>query len=323
MTQSPQFIAYFLLAFLAFLPLKLHAEVIDRVVAVVNEEPVTLFDVDKLMATKIDEIKKAESKADKQDKFENYRDLALKSLIDEKLLLQAMKKQSITVTDPDVQRAFDNILERNKLSKEQLAEQLQKKGIAFNSYMEELRSQLGRVKFMGQVIAPRVKVTDGDLDDFFASNSDKFAAYQTIRMGQIILPLSPGASDDEILSAKKKADEVIARAKKGENFEDLGKQYSQNPSTAVPMNYQTSQLAAPLVEALSETKNGDVSEPVRSEMGLHIIKVYERSTLQGEEFKAIREQIREKVFEVKLEEELQKYLDDLKNKSYIQVKKSS
>jgi peptidyl-prolyl cis-trans isomerase SurA len=299
------------------------AEVIDKVVAVVNDQPITLYELDKLMAEKIDEIKKAEGGKEQKEKFKNYRDQALQSLIEDKLLAQAMKERQITVTDADVQHAIDNILKRNNLTKQQLADQLSKKGITMNAYLDDLKNQLAKVKFMSQVIAPRVKVTDQDLDDFFAKNPDKFSNYQSAQMAQIILPLSETASDQEIAAARKVAEEIIAKAKKGANFEDLGKQYSQNPQTAVAATYQVSQLAPQLVEAISDLKAGEVSEPVRSALGMHIIKLYERKTLAGEEFKAVREQLREKVFEEKLEEELQKYVDELKSKSYVEIKSVS
>ncbi|HCU23803.1 MAG TPA: hypothetical protein DF383_02205, partial [Deltaproteobacteria bacterium] len=97
--------------------------------------------------------------------FLNYRELALHKLIGDKLLDQQMTHLKLQVTEDDVQRAVGNIMQRNGLSREQLAEQVKKKGMAWDEYMADMKVQLKRVKFMGQVIAPRVKVTDADLDE--------------------------------------------------------------------------------------------------------------------------------------------------------------
>lgn len=298
----------------------LRAEVIDKVVAVVNDEPVTLYELDRLMAEKLDEIKKAEGKQIQKEKFQGYRDLALKKLIGEKLIDQEMTKRKIVVTDADVQKSLDSIMKRNNLSKEQLIQEVAKQGTTFDKYIVELKEQLKKMKFMGEVLAPRVKVTDSDLDSFFAKHPEQFAAYQSVRMAQIILPLEPTAGDSELAAAQKKAGEVISKAKGGGNFEELGKKYSPTPSTATPAIYQVSQLAPAIAQALSDLKPGEISEPVRSPMGLHVIKLIERKTLAGEEYKAVREQLREKVFEEKLEAELDEYVDELKSKSYIEVR---
>ncbi len=308
---------------LAALSPRVQAEVVDRVVAVVNQEPITLYEVDKLMAANLEEIKKAEGKGMKQEKFQSYRSQALEKLIADKLLDQQMEQMKLQVTDDDVQKALGNIMQRNSMTKEQLVQQLNQKGMSFDQYMVDLRVQLKKVKFMGAVIAPRVKVTDADLDEFFADNSDKFANFQSVQMAQVIVPVDPVAADAELSAAQAKAQEVYQKAKGGSNFEDLGKKYSVNAQTAVPAVYQVNQLAPQIAEVLSGLKAGEVGQPVRSEMGIHVIKLIERKTLAGDEYQAVREQIREKVFELKVQEELEKYVGELKSKNFVQIKNFS
>lgn len=308
---------------LAALSPRVQAEVVDRVVAVVNDEPITLYEVDKLMAANLEEIKKAEGKGMKQEKFQSYRSQALEKLIADKLLDQQMEQMKLQVTDDDVQKALGNIMQRNSMTKEQLVQQLNQKGMTFDQYLADLRVQLKKVKFMGAVIAPRVKVTDADLDEFFADNSDKFANFQSVQMAQVIVPLAPVAGDAELVAAQAKAQEVYQKAKGGSNFEDLGKKYSVNAQTAVPAVYQVNQLAPQIAEVLSGLKPGEVGQPVRSEMGIHVIKLIERKTLAGDEYQAVREQIREKVFELKVQEELEKYVGELKSKNFVQIKNFS
>ncbi len=308
---------------LAALSPRVQAEVVDRVVAVVNDEPITLYEVDKLMAANLEEIKKAEGKGMKQEKFQSYRSQALEKLIADKLLDQQMEQMKLQVTDDDVQKALGNIMQRNSMTKEQLVQQLNQKGMSFDQYMVDLRVQLKKVKFMGAVIAPRVKVTDADLDEFFADNSDKFANFQSVQMAQVIVPVDPVAADAELNAAQAKAQEVYQKAKGGSNFEDLGKKYSVNAQTAVPAVYQVNQLAPQIAEVLSGLKAGEVGQPVRSEMGIHVIKLIERKTLAGDEYQAVREQIREKVFELKVQEELEKYVGELKSKNFVQIKNFS
>jgi len=319
--RFPSYLKFLLMAVLALsIPLTLFAEEVDRVVAVVNEEPITLYELDKLMATKIDEIQKIDSGKEKKKNFNKYRSLAIKSLVDERLLDQELKRRNIQITPEDEEKAMQNVLERNKLTQEQLVKELAAKGMTVEDYKVDLRDQLKRIKFMGAVIAPRVKVTDADLDEFFAQNSEKFADFQSVEIAQIIMSLSVGATDQQIAQVKGQAEEVIKKARGGANFSDLGRKYSITPQTAEPAIYQLNQLAPQIANALSTLKQGEISDPVRSTMGLHVVKLYTRKTLAGEEYKVIREQIRERVFEVKLQEQLEEYLDDLRTQSYVEVK---
>jgi parvulin-like peptidyl-prolyl isomerase len=296
------------------------AETVDKVVAVVNEDPITLYDLDSSIEKNREKIKEAmgEKAADVASK--DIRTLALKVLIDEKLLDQELAKKQITITPEDEQKAIQNVLERNKLNLEQLKAELAKKGQAWPAYKTALLEQLRRIKFMGQVIAPRVKVTDADLDEFFAKNPEQFAQFQSVKMAQVIVPLGTTAGDVELVQAQKTAREVQDKARGGADFEELGKKYSTNPQTAVPDTFPLAQLAPQIASLLGDLKPGDISEPVRSSMGIHVIKLYERKTLAGDDFKAIREQIREKVFEFKVEQALQEYLEDVKSKSFIEIK---
>lgn len=300
----------------------LQAEVVNKVVAIVNEEVITLYDLDRAMAqTKnIEQIMEMGSRGEKAQALKTTRNQALKVLVEDKLLDQEMERRNIAISKEDEEKAINNVLERNKMTLEQLKNEIRSKGGTWTAYRASLMEQLKRIKFMGQVLAPRVRVTDADLDEFFARNQKQFSRFQSVEMAQVIIPVAPDAGDAELGKAQKIAAEVAKKAQAGEDMEELGKKYSNFPATALKETYPVAQLAPQIVAVVSELSPGEVSEPVRSSMGLHVIKLYDRKTLAGEEYKAIREQIRAKVFELKLEEELENYLDDLKKKSFIEIK---
>jgi len=307
------------MALAILLPFSARAEVVDKVVAIVNQEPITLYDVDRLMAQNVDEIKKAAATGDQKEKFQDFRSMALQKLIGEKLLDQELERRKIVITDADMQKSVEGIMKRNNLTDAQFKSELGKQGMTWEQYTVTLKAQLKKVKFMSEVLAPRVKVTDADLDEFFAKHPEQFAPYQSVKMAQIIIPVDSAASDSDLQAAQKRAEEISAKAKGGSNFEDLGKK-TPNPQTAIPEIYQVNQLAPAIIEVLGDLQPGGVSQPVRSSMGIHVVKLYERKTLAGEEYKQVREQLREKVFEEKMGDEMDKYLDELKGKSYVEVK---
>lgn len=302
------------------IPVALQAEVVDQVVAVINGDPVTLYELDLAMRQDLSQIMDAPSGASQENKFKDSKNAALQRLVEDKLLEQEMKKNNIVVSEADEQKAIENILARNKMTLPQLKKEIQGKGQAWEDYLAGVKRQLKQIKFMGRVLAPKVKVTDADLEEFFAQNPEQFAAFQTVEMAQVIIPVKPSADDVTLSAAQKKAAEAATKARRGGDFEELGKKYSEMPQAALKATYPVAQLAPQIISILSDLKVGQVSEPVRSSMGLHVIKLYERSTMAGEQYQAIREQLREKVFELKLQEEMGEYLDKLKGRSLIELK---
>jgi peptidyl-prolyl cis-trans isomerase SurA len=296
------------------------AEVVDRVIAVVNQEPITLYDLENFNKEHQGDIKEFLKNEKNQKSSGLSKNEELGFLIETRLLEQKMDQMKVQVTDADLEKAMQNILKRNNFTKEQLIADLNHKGVSFEKYNQDLRVQLKKLKFMGQVIAPKVRVTNADLDEFFAEHSEHFSNYQSVEIAQVILPLSATASESERQVVLKKADEVAKKAKDGDKFEGLGKKYSMNPQTAEKGFYPVSQLAPTVAKAIEDLKPGQISRPVRSSLGIHIVKLFSRKTLAGDEYQALREQIREKVFEEKMQDELESYIKELKAKSYIEVK---
>ncbi len=297
-----------------------NAEMIDRIVAVVNENAITQYQLDELIKQKKKELAAMRDKIKGELTEEQMKDLALQKLIGEALVDKEITRRGIVVTDQDIETAIQNVLKRNDMTEDQLNTELKSKGSNLDLYKKELKNQLRTVKFMGQVIAPRVRVTDADLEEFFAKNSQQFAQYQSVEIAQVILPLDPNASTDDVLAANEKASEVVKQARSNAKFEELGKKYSQLPGAAKKEIYPVSQLNQQIIGVISGLQPGEVSEPVRSNMGLHVIKLFSRKTLAGEEYQAIREQLREQVFELKIQEEMAKYVEELKDSNYIEIK---
>lgn len=130
---------------LFLLPLSLSAgEVVDRIVAVVGTEVITLS-----------ALKRFHPPAKKDP---------LESLIREKLLEIEMEKSGITVTDDDLANALREVLARNRITIDQLKSELTAKGQGFEGYKEELRRQIRRMKFLGQVIYPRVRISEEEIN---------------------------------------------------------------------------------------------------------------------------------------------------------------
>lgn len=160
---------FFILTALVLCIPTVYAEIVDKVVAVVGSEIITLSDVQKFKSAK--SLSKSNLSIGSSVNTSNTD--ALQSLIDEKLMDQEMDRLQITVTPEDVNSAIQEVLQRNKASLEELKRELAKKNISFESYKTQLRSQIRRMKFMGQVIYPRVKMTETEIVKKAANSTEE------------------------------------------------------------------------------------------------------------------------------------------------------
>ncbi len=142
-----------LLAVIWSLPLSA-AEVVDRVVAIVGGELITLSDV-----------KNFTSQGSTKDPLE--------ALIREKLLKQEIERLGLQATEQDIKSAIQDVLQRNGVTLEGLRAELSKKGMPFEKYKNELGDQITKMKFMGQVIFPRIRVTEDEIVGKSANSSDE------------------------------------------------------------------------------------------------------------------------------------------------------
>ena len=153
---------------LSLLPASGAAEVVDRVVAVVGEEIVTLSDVRGYSAERSFEAKIVGRET---------RD-PLEALIREKLLRQEMERLGITASPDEIQAAVQEVLQRNKMTSETLRSELSRKGISLDRYKKDLGEQIRRMKFMGQVIYPRIRIPEEEILKKAGGNADEQARFR-------------------------------------------------------------------------------------------------------------------------------------------------
>lgn len=139
------------------------AKVVEKVVAVVNQEVITRYDLDRAMAPMLAEGQQATRSP---EDLAALRRQVLENLVHQKLLEQEIIKSDIEVTDSDLQRAIAGILQKNGITVELLREELSAKGISFESYKEQIRTQVRQAKFIQQNLASQVQITSQDVQNY-------------------------------------------------------------------------------------------------------------------------------------------------------------
>ena len=281
--------------------------VVDRVVAVVNNEVITLSDLQREEALK------------KRDTVRDDR-LVLEDMIDRKLQMAAAKRAGVDVTDKELDDAVADIMKRNSMDMMQFSAALAKEGLTFEQYKEELREQITLSRLFNKYVRSGVNVDEAEARAFYQNNPKTFSLPEEIRVRRIFLAVPEQATSDQVAAIKEKAQSVYARVQKGEDFIHLVREASQGETASQDgdLGFMQREDALPeIVEAARALKPGESSSPFRCAGGYNIIKLEEVRT-PVKPFEKVKDEIMKTLYEQKLENTYRSWLQALRGDSHIE-----
>jgi peptidyl-prolyl cis-trans isomerase SurA len=250
-------------------------ELLDRVVAIVNDGVVLNSDLDAQLA--------AVSERLQQQKLELPPQNVLRQQVLERLVLQEIQMQranhaGVKVPDDMLNGALQDVAKRNNISLSQLPEALAQQGIDYASYREDIRKEITLSLLRQRDVLQHISVTPHEIDQFLEKEAKAPSEHNEYNVSHILIAVGQEASPAQVEAAGKRAQDIYARAKAGEDFAKLAVAYS-NSQTALDGGAlgwrKGSELPTFLTELITHLKPGEVSEPLRTPTGYHIIRLNE------------------------------------------------
>ncbi len=280
--------------------------VVDRVIAVVNDDIITLSDLQR------------EAAKNPKEKIDDR--LLLEDLINRKLQMAAAKRGGIDVTEKELDEAVSDIMKRNLMGKKSFEEALAKEGITFEQYRSELREQITLSRTFSRYVRAGLAVDDEEIRAYYEKNRKEYALPEEIRVRHIFLKFPEKASPARIAELKEKARAVYDRAVKGEDFIGLVKEVSQAETAAQDgdLGYMQRGHALPEIEmAARSMKPGEIAGPLQAETGFHIMRLEDVRT-PIKPLEKVREEIMNILYQQKLENTYRAWLQTLRSESHIE-----
>jgi peptidyl-prolyl cis-trans isomerase SurA len=281
--------------------------VVDRVVAVVNNEVITLSDLQR------------EESLKKRDMVRDDR-LVLEDMIDRKLQMAAAKREGVDVTDKELDDAVADIMKRNTMDIIQFSAALAQEGLTLEQYKVELREQITLSRLFNKNVRSGVNVDEAEAHAFYQNNPKTFSLPEEIRVRRIFLAVPEQAAPDQAAAIKEKAQSVYARVQKGEDFIHLVREASQGETASQDgdLGFMKREDALPeIMEAARALKPGESSSPFRCAGGYNIIKLEEVRT-PVKPFEKVKDEIMKTLYEQKLENTYRSWLQALRGDSHIE-----
>jgi len=311
-----------LLTILAILPALSAAEMVSGIVAIVNDEIITSYEVEKetTILAKEAEKKGPVSVAARGE----LRGLALNRLIDRKLTEQKIKELDIKVAEEEVRQAIEDVKKQNNLSQEALVTALAGQGLSFDQYKAQLKEQLERLRLMSQEVRAKIQVGEKEMREYYAANPAKYGAEEQFRARHIFFRLGKDANSQDIRRVMMTAANVLFEARSGKEFAELARKHSDDPGAKTDGGdlgtFKKGEMLPEIEATVLKMKPGEISELVVTTAGIHIIKLEERSAGKPKPFEEVKGEIEEALYRKKSEDRFNQWLADLRKGASIEIK---
>lgn len=279
--------------------------VVDRVVAVVNDEIITMSDLQR------EQIKRGDGKDER---------IVLEEMIDRKLQMVAARRSGLEATEREVNEAIADIRKRNSLDTAQFEAALAKEGLTLDQYRTELREQMSLSRLANKYVRTGATVEEQEVRAYYDRNPGQFSLTEEVRVRHLVLKVPAGASPETIAAAQARADALMARLRKGEDFVKLIRESSEGPTAALDgdLGFLARGQAIPEIdEAAKVLKPGEYAGPLRTEDGFQIIRLEEVRTPKRL-FEQVKDEIYRQLFDQKMENTYRTFLQGLRSDSHIE-----
>ena len=296
------------------------AEVVDKIVVVVNSEIITQREIDVMLAPVYAQYRTEYHGEELIRRIEDAREAILKQLIEDRLILSEAKKQNITVEDKEVESKIGDIKKRVGSEKE-LESMLNEQNLTLKELRERYKEKIMIHKLIDQKVGAKIIITPLEVKNYYNLHKDDFLQPEEIKLRQILIKPTKERGGEQ--GALQLAGEILKRLKEGCDFEGLVKEYSDGPGAAeggIMNSVKRGDLMPQVEDIVFNLKEGQMTGIIQSSLGYHIFKLEEKKLRRTQELPEVRQQIEEYLYREKANQKLRGWIDSLTKSAYIDFK---
>jgi peptidyl-prolyl cis-trans isomerase SurA len=250
--------------------------VLDRIVAVVNNEVITRADLDKRYAAAALQLTRQGTPLPPRTALEKQ---ILDRLITDRVQLQLAKETGLRVDDAELDRAIQRIAQDNKITLEQMRATLEKDGVPFPRFREDIRDQIILSRLRQREVDNRIVVSEGEIESFISAQQGLAGRGEQFNLSHILVTIPENAGPQQIQARRDRAEQALQQLRTGADFRQVAAAFSEAPDALEggAMGWRDgARLPTLFLEALKTLQVGAVSPLLRSANGFHIIRLNER-----------------------------------------------
>ena len=248
-------------------------QLVDRIIAVVNQEVITQFELNDRMQRVTRELEQRNTPLPPRDVLEAQ---VLERLITERVQLQRASEIGLRIDDPMLDRTVERVAQSNNMTTEQFRAALERDGIPMSKFRVELRNEILLTRLREREVDNRITISENEVDLYLADQQGAQEGASEFELSHIVIRVPDQATPDQLARLRAKADEVVKQARAGADFAQLSAAYSDAPEamSGGSLGWRSRDRLPDLyLEAAGAIKPGQVSDVLRSPAGFHVLKL--------------------------------------------------
>jgi peptidyl-prolyl cis-trans isomerase SurA len=294
---------------------------VTGIVAIVNDDIITSWEVSQAMQPV---IKEAEKKEPLTDAARNeLRSNVIKGLIDKKLAEQKIKELNIKVSDEDLRQSIEDVKKQNNLTQEALVAALASQGLTYEQYKSQLRDQLERLRLVSQEVKSKIQVSEQEMMDYYWANKSLFTEDESFRARHIFIKIPKNATDKELDAINARVETIWKEAQGPADFAVVAGKYTEDATAKDGGSlgvFKKGDMQGEFVQLLDRLQPGEVSGIIRTPSGFHIVKLEQRIPGRIKTFEEVKPEIEDRLYKKKSEERFNQWLIELKKEATIEIR---
>lgn len=299
------------------------ARLVEKVAAVVGDNIILASEVEEKAGPLLAEASKIPDASKRGARATALRREVLDRLIDDELILQQAADLKLSITSEQVDQSIEEIKRQNNITDAQLQEALRGQGMSMSAYRADLKRQLLRFRVINIAVGSRVSIADEEVKSYYERHMKSGGNVQ-VRASHIFIAIPDGADAAAVRERQVHAEKLLERARAGEDFAKLAKQYSDDAATRGDGGdlgtFGKDMLPKAIEELVFSMKVGEIRGPVRADRGFHVLKLVERKAKDPKPLAEVQDDIRIQLRQKEMERQTKTYIAELRKKTLVDVR---
>jgi peptidyl-prolyl cis-trans isomerase SurA len=298
------------------------ALMIDRIVARVNEDVITLSELQEEGLPLFERLRETYRGQELEHQVRQAEREFLDQLILKRLQLQYANQIGLTASESDINAALKDVLARNNLTQDQLIDLLTKEGLTLQDYKDRIREQIVLARLMNQTVRSRVSVDAREVEAYYETHADEFNQPDEVKVRHIFFRLDPATDPSQRGAVLDRAQRVLEEARNGSDFASLAQRYSEDATAPIGGDLgiiRRGQALPAFEEVIFTMREGEISEVIRTPNGLHIVKVEATATGSSRPLAEVKAEIERRLMQTKMEKRFQDWTNELRDRAFIEI----
>ncbi len=299
------------------------SELVDRIVAVVNDDIILLSELNKAMLPVAQIIaKQGYTKSRQTSLLKEQRALRLEEMIYEKLTDQQIERYGIKIDEQELDATIERIKTANRLTEDRFRQTLAMDGMSYDEYRKQVKEKLLRRKLVNYEVQSKIVITDEDVKAYYDSQKARYQGKTKYHLRHILIKVNPNAGELERTQGYQQAQSIYKRLKKGEPFTKLASVYSDAPTSKNGGElgvFEVNLLTDKARQALARIDKGQFSEIIETDQGYQIYFVEEIISAGSTSLAEAKTEIQEKLYAEQVDQKYRAWIQELRQKAHIQI----